>query len=265
MNGNHTEAKLGISGSTLKIIALVTMLLDHIGAVVLIRIMFDNAAKVGLVGMVLDDELYEVYRILRSIGRFAFPIYCFLLVEGFQRTKNKVNYALRLGLFALLSEIPFDLAFSSKLMHFGYQNVFFTLFLGFITMLAVEAIDNKAIGKEEVPGFKGVRILQWISCLVLVGIGAVIAECLHTDYGANGVLCIMLLYLFRKRKLLQLAAGAISFFWDGIAPFAFIPIGLYNGRRGIKLKYLFYLFYPVHLCILYGVCMIMGISTYSAV
>lgn len=264
-NVSCTEAKFGISGSTLKIIALITMLIDHIGAVVVLRMILDNAAQSGMVGVVPYDNLYETYQVLRSIGRIAFPIYCFLLVEGFQKTRSRKSYALRLGIFALLSEIPFNLAISSKIMNFEYQNVFFTLLIAFATMIAVDAVAKMTWSRAE--GFlqKLFSGLQWLIGIAIVALGAVIAEGLHTDYGAKGVLCIMLLYLLRRMKFLQLAAGAISFVWDGIAPLAFIPMVLYNGKRGMKLKYLFYLFYPLHLLVLYLVCVAMGISAYSAV
>ena len=108
--------KKGLTGSTLKIIAMIAMLIDHIGAAVLVRVIRSTG----------DMSLYEGYTILRKIGRIAFPIFCFLLVEGFIHSSDKKKYALRLGIFALLSEVPFDLAFQSKVVGFEYQNVFFT-------------------------------------------------------------------------------------------------------------------------------------------
>ena len=106
----------GISGSTLKIIALVTMLIDHTGAVVLWRVILTLSNG----GTVFDGRwqpeigtLLDIYNAMRLIGRIAFPIYCFLLVEGFQRTRNRWKYALRLFLFALASEIPFDFTVNS--------------------------------------------------------------------------------------------------------------------------------------------------------
>lgn len=246
--------KKRLSGSTLKLIAMITMLIDHVGAVVVWRMMLERAAANGMVGMIIGDELYQFYRLLRDIGRIAFPIYCFLLVEGFQRTSNKARYACRLGIFALLSEIPFDLALGSSFFELEYQNVFFTLLIGLLSMIVAEKVGG---GKLTTP-------ISWYG-LVHIGVfvaGAFLAEMMCTDYGAKGILCILALYLFRYSKLLQTLAGALSFLWETTAPLAFIPIWFYNGKRGLKLKYVFYVFYPLHLLILYLICVAMGIEGY---
>ncbi len=248
------QKRRGISGSTLKLIAVVTMLIDHVGAVVVLRMILFNADKSGMVGMIPYDGLLQAYTIMRYLGRIAFPIYCFLLVEGFQKTGNKARYALRLGVFALISEIPFDLAFSSTILEFAYQNVFFTLFIGLLTMIAMEVVQSRL----EKP-------VQYLFLLLIPAAGALLAEGMNTDYGATGVICIMILYLFRGNKAAQITAGCCAFLWEVTAPLAFIPIGFYNGRRGLKLKYVFYLFYPLHLLILYLICVVLGISGYSAV
>ena len=96
-----TTQKRGISGSTLKIIAIITMLIDHIGAVVIAPVMIQRSGN-----LYMEDDLYGIYSLLRTIGRIAFPIFCFLLVEGFVHTRNVKRYAIRLGLFAIISEIP---------------------------------------------------------------------------------------------------------------------------------------------------------------
>ena len=145
------EKKKGISGSTLKMIAIVTMLIDHIGAAVLARLLMVNGlgeldqtnTDAIMQWLSANGALYWMYTVMRMIGRVAFPIFCFLLVEGFLHTHDVKKYAMRLGLFALISEIPFDLAFSSKILEFNYQNVFFTLFIGLLTMIAYRAVEEK--------------------------------------------------------------------------------------------------------------------------
>lgn len=231
----------GLSGSALKLIALVTMFVDHIAAAVIARLLVTGQGT---------ETLYQVYFAMRDIGRIAFPIYCFLLVEGFDHTGNKGRYALRLLLFAFLSEIPFDLAFSGTVLEFGYQNVFFTLFIGLATICGFDAVSAK---KEWHPVVRSLLLAA-----VMFG-GMWTAYMLHTDYDAKGVMVIMVLYLTRKVRGLQILAGCIAFgWWELPALVAFIPIAFYNGKRGWNMKYLFYAFYPVHLLILYLVCVGMG-------
>lgn len=238
----------GLSGSALKTIAIVTMLIDHIGAAVLARLLI--AGQGG-------DLLYQIYLVLRTIGRIAFPIFCFLLVEGFEHTRDRKKYALRLFAFALISEVPFDLAFSSTVLEFEHQNVFFTLFIGLLTMMGFHAIEQKV---EWSPVARGIAL----SAIMFAGMGA--AYFLHTDYDAKGVMCIIALYVFRKIPGAQILAGCIAFgWWEITALVAFIPIAFYNGKRGWNMKYVFYLFYPVHLLILYFICVQMGIAGIAAV
>ncbi len=184
------------------------------------------------------------------IGRMGFPIFCYLLIEGFQHTRSVKKYAGRLLLFALVSEIPFDLGFAGTPFYREYQNVFFTLFMGLLVIWvmdnAVRVVENKVF-----------RILLMTAAFVT---GAVAAELLRTDYGAMGILCIAVIYLFSRNRRLQLIAGCIAFLWEAEALFAFIPIAFYNGRRGWKLKYIFYVFYPLHLFLIYLVCLAMGMK-----
>ena len=203
---------------------MITMLIDHIGACVFER------------GLLLVDEirndaaLFEMLRntdrILRLIGRVSFPIFCFLLVEGFLHTHDRKKYALRLFLFALVSEIPFD------------QNVFFTLLIGLLAMMLCDYFRMQA---------------QPVAQVLVLILAMVLAWALHTDYGYRGVLLIELLYIFRYDRMKQIVAGAVAFSWETTAPLAFIPVWFYNGKRGKSGKWFFYWFYPVHLLILWGV------------
>lgn len=220
--------KWAISGSTLKMIAIITMLIDHIGASILETYMYSY--QEGF------KEWWQCYLILRRIGRVAFPIFIFLLIEGFYHTKNRWKYARNLLLFGLLSEIPFDLAFSGVPFDWGYQNVMFTLLLGFITMWVDDKVKTESMGYVK----SGI-------CFIIC---ASIAYFAHTDYYYFGVLAIYVLYQVRKYKSIFNIAGILLFAWELTAPIAFLFTSLYNGKRGLSLKYFFYLFYPVHLLLL---------------
>ncbi len=227
----------GLSGSTLKMIAIVTMFIDHIGAVIVERMLLTRNT-----GVYTYEQIYILDRILRSIGRLGFPLFCFLLVEGFQHTKHFGKYACRLLVFALISEIPFNLAFSGSVFFSTYQNVFFTLLIGLITMWGCKQVEDR------VSLHAGLQMLLKIPVILL---GYFVAEFLYTDYAGLGVICIMVIYLFRQNRMIQAFAGAVAFMWELPASFAFVPVAFYNGKRGWKMKYFFYVFYPAHLLLLY--------------
>ena len=232
--------KPALSGSTLKMIALVTMLIDHIGAVIVQRTMsmpgFDH------------DFWSSLYWPLRYIGRLAFPIFCFLLVEGFVHTSDVKKYMIRMLVFALVSEIPFNLGITGKVIDLGFQNVFWELTLGILAMICLETVEKKNLKY-------GIQVFLRLGIIVFFALGA---EMLNLDYGMYGIISIVALYVFRQNKLSQLVVGAISFCWEQVAPFAFIPIAFYNGKRGRNIKYAFYAFYPAHLLILYLIARVMG-------
>ena len=215
----------GFSGSTLKILAMIFMVVDHTAASVIGR---------GYFGTVDPSGVWEaVYWIMRGIGRLAFPIFCFLLVEGVYHTRSMRNYFLRLLVFALASEIPFDLALNGEAFYWGYQNVFWTLALGVLALWLM--------GKTKQ------RIYQYLILIACM----VVAQLLQTDYSAFGVFFIWLLWYFRnKKEWKRNLVGCVAVCWEVTAPLAFIPIHFYNGERGLDVKYVFYLFYPVHLLLL---------------
>lgn len=265
------EKKRGISGSTVKMIAIISMLIDHVGAAIIGRIILNNnpditgvklVDEIGKLGMWItghptsaEQKLLCIYALMRVIGRLGFPIFCFLLIEGFEHTRNVKKYALRLFAFALISEIPFDLAFFGKPIAMEYQNVFFTLLIGLLVMMAFRWIQNNA---------KLNSVLKVTICLAVFAAGIVVAELLRTDYAGIGVFCIMCLYLTRKNKVIQTLVGCLSFSWELAALLAFIPIGFYNGKRGWNIKYFFYIFYPAHLLILYLIAFAMGLGHLGA-
>ena len=237
--------RFGLSSSTLKMIAVVTMLIDHIAAVLLVKLLIVNGTW----------ELNGVYQLMRDIGRIAFPIYCFLLVEGFMRTGNVKKYLGRMLLFAFISEIPFDLAFAGKMFYWDYQNVMFTLFWGLLAMYVSQTVELKT-DKWYVKWF--IIALVWLAA-------AGVAEVMLTDYGAKGIGCICVLYLFRYVKGLQLLGGALAFTWEIPAPLSFAFIALYNGQKGRSMKHFFYGFYPVHLMVLYLVSVLLGMGNVAVI
>lgn len=238
----------GFTGSHLKWIAILTMLIDHIGAVLLEYGLLPQVADSVLAGNSLEYLVPEYHfwfyltLILRSIGRLAFPLFCFLLVEGFLHTKNIKNYAIRLGVFALISEIPFDLAVYDRIFDFQSQNVFFTLFIGLLVLYGLNYFE-KTLPASMAP-------LRYL--VVVTGVFA--AQFLQTDYAGYGVLLITLIYELRNRRKMLCIFGAIYtlLLESFTAPLSFLLIYFYNGTRGKQLpKYFFYAFYPVHLLLLF--------------
>lgn len=217
--------RFSLSMNQLKTIAMVFMLIDHVAYVMIER------------GLGLGGNLYMIDRVMRGMGRIAFPIFCFTIVEGFQRTSNTKEYLKRLIIFSLISEIPFDLAFRGAIFDMGYQNVFWTLAFG----LAALMIYNDPF----MSGWQ--RAIGLLACFY-------IPNMLHTDYSVYGVLTIFLMYIFRKEPIKMCMAGYIVLLLQSSAEvwavFGFLLILLYNGQRGSGNKKLYYWFYPVHLLLL---------------
>lgn len=229
------KKKRGLSGSVLKWVAVISMFIDHCTAVLV-----EGSWSVGIRAV--------SYVVLRGIGRLAFPIYCFLLVEGLQHTRNVKKYLARLFVFAFLSDIPFDLAFRKSVFHFGYQNVFFTLFFGLLGLALWQYLTEK----------KDFGAAWWRQLLGLVCLAALawIAELCHTDYGWQGVTVIALMYLLRKLPWLRDLGSLGVLYFSSPLELAAAPdlvlFRLYNGERGRQSKYFFYIFYPAHLLLLAG-------------
>jgi len=260
---NNVVVKKGIPGSTLKLIAIITMLIDHIGAVILERILVANgmsllySGNTELIYNFVKNNLvvFVIYFIFRLIGRLGFPIFCFLLIEGFLHTRNVWKYAFRLFLFSIISEIPFNLAFRNMVLNEGYQNVFFTLLFGLLSLIFIQMAEKK---------FESNKVLQYLLIIPITVVFMLIAELLfRCDYGAMGVLTIVVMYLLRKNRVWEMAGGCIVLtvmsLMEVTSFFTLIPVYKYNGERGLKLKYVFYAFYPVHLLILYLIAHFMGL------
>ena len=255
-----------LSGSGLKMLAVVTMLIDHTAAVILEYGLYPAGR--------MTDALWELDRAMRVIGRLAFPLYIVLLMEGFFHTRSRAKYLLRLSAFALISEIPFDLAFPMRRVTavpgLLYQNVFFTLALGFtVCWLCEEALTRSGqparftdFGPREALTLP--KAAAWALCAVIVYLGVTAAEVLRTDYAGYGVAAICAAWLIRRYtdKAAWEYAGILPVLiflsWSELAAAAALwPVCCYRGRKGRGgNKWLWYLFYPVHLLILAGVRMI---------
>ena len=227
---------------SLKIVALITMFLDHI-----------------------SYPLFGGYSYLNLAGRIAFPIFAFQISEGVIHTKNIKKYMFRLGIFAIISQIPYQLFHFKFINHNDISlNVFFTLFLGLISICIYDYIKNVF------SNIKNNKLhLDKIIGIILAFLVAYIAELLHTDYGFWGVIIVFMFYFFKENKL----AMIISFITLCIIKYGYrlivygfnIPtlllgiftassiifISLYKGKQGKKIKYLLYFFYPIHLLLLY--------------
>lgn len=216
--------KFGISAAVLKWIAVVTMIIDHFAVAV-----YPQFASYE----------YSVYYIMRKIGRLAFPIYCFLLVEGFFHTKNVKKYFRNCFLFAILSEIPFNMAIFGQVFYSRGQNVYFTLCIGLATLIILDR-------RKRYPKSK-YMLLQ----IFIIVLAASIGQILDVDYHWKGVLFIVMFYYVRNmQEWIRNLVGICAFAYEGMAPLAFLPIHFYNGTRGRQMKYLFYAIYPIHLLIL---------------
>jgi hypothetical protein len=214
---------------TLKLIAAATMLVDHFGIVF---------------------SMPEIYRL---IGRVAFPLFIYLIVQGCRHTKNINKYLLRLGIFALISEIPFDIMRNNGNIDFlRNTNVIYTLFLGVASVAVYEQLKKKlTIGQFN----KTIALLTAIPLIYL-------ANVLSADYGVKGAGLIFLMYLTKPdNKYVQaavLAAGMLFIYYTSFPNYYFflfslIAVGLifvYNEQQGKKLKWLFYVFYPAHIILL---------------
>jgi hypothetical protein len=231
-----------INRDALKILAMAFMLLDHMWATV------------------IPGNQWMTF-----VGRMAFPIFAFQIAEGFVYTSDFSKYAKRLLVFAIVAEVPFNLFYSSSLLYPFHQNVLFTLLLG---LLAIRFLDNFA--KERTPKNGALAVIVLLGTTLAASLGM-------TDYGATGVWTVVLFYLTKDRPyswLLQLAGmyllnvqffsgmyipvelfGKVyEFQTQGFAILSLIPIHLYNGKKGSGskvLQYGMYVFYPLHMFILY--------------
>lgn len=233
------KPRFGLNSAALRLLAILFMLLDHLWATV------------------VPGNLW-----MTCAGRLAFPIFAFQLCEGYRHTGDFRRYCLRLLLFAMLSEIPFNLFYAGSVLFPFHQNVMFTLLLG---LLAIRQADM--LRREQGIKRKSLRCLALLAVLA----GGVL---LFPDYGLRGVMTVLCFFVFREHRLFQLAAMAVlniftfkgqtipvslfglayDFPIQGFALLALPLIWLYNGEKGPGgkgLRLFWYIFYPLHMLALY--------------
>ena len=212
-----------LNGIHLKIIACAAMCIDH-------------ACRALIPGTSVSVILTG------TVGRIAFPIFAYLLLEGFLHTRSRKKYALNLLIIALISEIPFDLALHHKWIYWGRQNTCFTLLLGLLFFICLEKFEKENKSLLIIITTVGFAAAFWFA---------------KVDYGIAACVVFLLIYILRYQTPWFAALIASSVLLVGFrTPGAYlcvIPLYLYNRKRGsvpVAVKYLFYAFYPAHLLIL---------------
>lgn len=252
-----------LSGNTLKVIAILTMLIDHLCKIVLQWLLSNYWWPMMQEGKITFEQYQSIDYFIRfnlqGVGTIAFPLFCYLLAEGFRYTRNRKRYIGMMLFFALISEIPFDIAFFSRYsmqegtfpFYWNYQNVFFTLFL---SLLSLACIDRFPSTLDMQTSRKKALVWQIVGVAVL----AVVADLICCDYGSMGILFVVAFYLCCKNRIYQILVFLLTYMiTTGNQPTIYILIAclvilLYNGKRGkMKIKYAAYAFYPIHITILY--------------
>ena len=218
-----------LDGTMLKIIAMVSMVFDHVG-----------------------DMFFPEVMWLRMIGRLAMPIFSFCIAEGYIHTRDRKKYILRLLIFALISEIPFDLAFEGKI-GLSHQNIMLTFFLAVLALYLFDLIRGEV--KEDTGKYSMGRTIPGIFVIVAMAFAALL---LKADYTIFAVVAVFLFYVFKDAKYFIRSTVGVAFLaltrtmgYYCTTGLSIIPLLLYNGKRGRGLKWLFYVFYPGHLLVLY--------------
>lgn len=228
-----------LSNFDLKLIATITMTIDHIG-------------------VVFGTFLYNFFR---AVGRLSFPIFAFLLTEGYTYTKSFSKYFLRLLVLALVSEIIYDYVFFGSFIYLGANNIFFTLILGLLTLWLLD--KSRSLVKRYFKDKVDLVIILPITYILIIVVFSLIAELLNFSYGMLGILIISFFYLFKDNFLLSFISVSIStlILGEGIQYFSLLSlifIYFYNKKLGKKCKLFFYLYYPLHILVLGLIKLIVG-------
>lgn len=231
--------KIGLTNTQLKLIAIAAMALDHIGR-----------------------ELLPQYPILTIIGRLSYPIFAYMIAEGCRYTRNRTRYFGVVCGTGVLCQLVFYIATGSM-----YQNILITFSLSILTIYAIDFCQKSLAGPRSVMSFVSAYLMLAEGALVIF-VCTYLPEKLNNDfwidYGLLGVLLPVVLYLVQNKthKLicLTIMLALMGYSIGGQQWYALITVpllALYNGKRGTaRLKYLFYIFYPTHLAIIYGIKML---------
>lgn len=220
-----------LSGAWLKLIAMISMLIDHVNKALIYPNLVSNYGTLTIVSNVFD-----------IIGRIAFPLFCFLLVEGYFKTHSRKKYLLNLLIFGVISEVPFDMSSTASFFNMNWNNVMFTLALVLITIWIIDVLKEKM---QTHP-----KVLWFIVSIVIILIMCTVTMYLGLDYEHHAILIGYFFYLFHDSRYLAIPFGYASMYTQ---PWALLGFGLtltYNGERGRQYKMLNYWFYPVHLLII---------------
>lgn len=263
------NSQKSLSSSALKNIAYITMIIDHLGALIIPDILYLNG---------LNDEDHPLIFLCRFIGRISMPLFVFMITEGMVHTRNVGKYILRLLILAVISEVPFDLARILGPWDPTYQNVMFSLLFAVCLLWVCDRI------KEKIRNNKVRILLTVLITLATTTAGALLC----TDYGPAIPIIALCFYYFRNRKEImfplafvlilgtgflndiimflypvympeQLTSNAIIYLFEFTSPavLALPIIACYNGRKGKQLpKIVYYMIYPGHLLLFYLAAMI---------
>ena len=228
-----------LSNFDLKLVAIITMTIDHIGVV------FGT----------------PFYNFLRAVGRLSFPIFAFLLTEGYVHTKSFSKYFFRLLVLAVVSEVIYDYVFYGSFIYLEANNIFFTLALGLLTLWLLD--KSRTLVKKYFKEKIDLTIILPITYLLIIVVMGLIAEFLNFSYGMLGILVISFFYLFKKNFPLTVLSVSLStlILGDTMQYFSLLSLILiyfYNKKLGKKCKVFFYLYYPLHILVLGVIRMLIG-------
>ncbi len=228
-NGKLDKLRI-FSGAQLKYIAFLSMLADHVNKALIYPF---------LSGEGILQHISDVFDIL---GRIAFPLFAFFLVEGFFKTGNRKKYLASLLIFGIISEIPFDMALSGVFFEPNSNNIMFTLALMLITIWIIDTLKEKMQNMS--------KYIWYPVSFVIVGIMCIISMVTGLDYEYHAIMIGYLFYIFYNKRVFAIFLGYLAIFKEVWSLLGFSLILTYNGKRGKQNKLFNYCFYPGHLLIL---------------